>query len=287
MSIIKVGYLISYDYEFLKISLPRVYRFVNEIYLAVDADRKTWAGEKVTIADEFWTWIKEFDVERKITIYEDYFYVPELGPMECETRERNLLVKQMGKADWYVQIDSDEYFVDFESFAHRLEKYKPTGPTTISCKVATLFKEIPSGYLLIDESVTILQFATNNPFYDMARVNASENKLVQWNDLVLHQSWARSAPEILFKLNNWGHKNDFNTLSFYKLWDAIDENNYDCLRNFHPLEPKVWPNLILFPGNITDVLDSFKMKEIKEPEAEPIKKEKPFLSRLWKKIRSK
>ncbi|MDR6785974.1 hypothetical protein ABIE26_004557 [Pedobacter africanus] len=285
MSIIKVGFLVSYDYEFLRTSLPLVYDYVPEIFFAVDVERKTWAGKQFSISEGFWEWVKEIDTQNKITIYEDKFFIPELTAIECDTRERNLLGKQMGVADWYVQIDSDEYFVDFEGFVNKLKQYKPSMPTTVTCRVVTMFKKLESGYLLIDESMVSLNFATNNPVYDVARVNQSGNTIVDWDDLVLHQSWARSSTEILLKLKNWGHKDDFNTISFYNLWEAIDEYNYVYIRDFHPLQPIIWGSLFLEEGNIIAIRESLKLRIVRtRRESDPVKR-KPFLSRLWRRIK--
>jgi len=280
---IKVGYLISYDYEFVKTSLPRIYDAVPEIFFAVDSERKTWSGEDFTISDDFWAWVKAIDTDRKITIYEDKFYIPGLTPMECETRERNMLGKKMGSSDWYIQIDSDEYFVAFDKFIDKLKNYSSVEPVSIYCNVVTLFKQISSGYLLISESFETLSFATNNPVYDLARNNTSGNKHIHWQDLVLHQSWARSPEEIRLKLQNWGHKNDFNIESFYKLWDAVDEFNYYCLRDFHPLHPVTWVKLTFLKGTINEILNHPQLNEMVTI---PINRKKGFLSRMWKKIKS-
>lgn len=285
MSIIKVGCLISYDYEFLKISLPRIYDHVAEIFFAVDKDGLTWDGHPFEIDDEFWIWLKEFDTENKIIIYEDHFYIRELTPMECDTRERNLLCKKMGKADWYIQIDADEYFVDFGSFINKLNEYNTDVSTSIYCSVATLFKHAESGYFLIGDSSETLSIATNNPVYDLARNNESGNEHIHWKDLILHQSWARTSDEIQLKLNNWSHKNDFNTTSFYKLWDAIDEYNYHCLSNFHPLQPSAWPGLVFIQGTIPEILDSEELIKLKNPVEATVRK-KTLLSRLWKEIKA-
>lgn len=285
MTTIKAGYLISYDYEFVRTSLPRIYDFVDEIYFAVDVDGKTWSGASLEIDPQFWEWVEKFDKDQKITIYKDQFYLPELTPMECDTRERNLLGKRMGKADWYLQIDSDEYFVDFESFIKRLKAYQSEKPTSINCSVATLFKELPTGFLLIDDSFETLSFATNHPVYDMARNNSSGNEQINWDNLVLHQSWARTSTEIQQKLNNWSHKDDFNTKSFFALWNAIDEDNYDYLRNFHPLTKVTWPKLTLIKGTINEILNSEELRSFKTKKRPPVK-EKSFLSKLWKKLKS-
>lgn len=284
MSTIKIGYLISYDYEFVKNSLPGVYTYALEIILAVDADRRTWSGKDFVISEDFWEWIRAFDKDHKIRIYEDNFFIPDLSPIECETRERNLLAKEMGECDWYLQLDADEYFVDFETVWNKLKQFKPDMPTTVRCKLATLFKQTASGYLLIEGSVEPLNFATNNPVYDLARSNNSGNEYIYWDDLVLHQSWARSQEEIKLKLSNWGHRDDFNTNSFFKLWDAIDEFNYYCLSNFHPLTPDLWPRLKVVKGSIAEILKSPEARELGIVKA---KKRKPLLSRLWKEIRSR
>jgi len=286
MVIVKVGFLVSYDYEFIKLALPRVYDHVSEIFFAVDVEGVTWSGESFLIADEFWKWLKAFDIENKIAIYRDQFYVPGMSAMECETRERNMLAKQMGTADWYIQIDSDEYFIDFGFFVEKLRRLRPEGPTTVTCRVLTLFKELSEGFLFIDESEETLNFATNSPIYLVARNNAPEYTYIHWNDLVLHQSWARSADDIYKKLNNWGHKNDFNVTSFYKLWDAIDKDNYYVLHHFHPLNPVLWPKLGLLKGEIDDILDDEYIRDI-GLKRNLKKSRKSFFSRIWKKIRGR
>ena len=285
MSIIKVGCLVSYDYEFLKISLPRFYNYVDEIYFAVDINRRTWSGDQLTISDDFWGWVKSYDILNKITIYEDEFYLPELTPMECDTRERTLLNQRMGNSDWYIQIDSDEYFLDFKAFVDRLSQIKTAMPTSIYCSVLTLFKRLENGYLVIKDSNETLSFATNNPVYELARNNES-NVHIHWSDQVLHQSWARNPEEVLFKLNNWSHKNDFNVGSFYKLWDAMDEFNYYCVSNFHPLHPISWPGLILWNGSIDKILDSGGDTEILGARYTTSVKRKSLFSRLWREIKS-
>ncbi|MDR1090602.1 MAG: hypothetical protein LBL79_05955, partial [Prevotella sp.] len=72
---IKAGFLVSYDYESIKNSLPPVYDYADKIVLAVDKDGKTWSGNSFQIPDSFWQWIKEFDTQHKIEIYRESFYV--------------------------------------------------------------------------------------------------------------------------------------------------------------------------------------------------------------------
>ncbi len=283
MAIIKAGFLISYDYEFIKESLPRVYDYVDEIYFALDTDGLTWSGAPLHIADEFWQWLKRFDQQNKIQIYRESFYLPGLTPIQCETRARTLLNKRMGKADWYVQIDADEYFLDFKTVAEKLTQLKVDQPTTVCCGLVTLFKQVSGGFLLIKDAVETLSFATNNSEYELTRSN-SANVHLHWPDLVLHQSWARPSEDIWFKLNNWGHKHDFNVTSFYKLWNAIDEHNFYCLSNFHPLYPPTWPGLVFMIGGIKEILESENLNGVAMTRGDV--KRKSLLSRIWKEIKA-
>jgi hypothetical protein len=286
MKVIKVGILISYDYEFVKVLLPLIYNDIDEIYFAVDIDRLTWAGEKFEINEEFWNWIREFDSQSKIVIYQDQFYVSDLTPIQCDTRERTMLSKKMGECDWYIQIDSDEYFVDFKTFIQKLHTFEASGPTTVACKVATLFKEVNDGYLVVAESNEVLNFATNNPVYDAARNNDSGNVIELWDDLVLHQSWARTPDDIYLKLHNWSHKDDFPVESFYKLWNAVDKDNAYALCNFHPLVGSTWRKLRFLKGSIQEILLSESLSRINISNVIPPKK-KHLFSRLWKEIKGK
>jgi hypothetical protein len=118
----KIGVLVTYDFELLKNSLPYYYEYADTISLAIDSERKTWSGGKFDIPASFFLCIKEFDTKNKISIYEDVFFIPGLSTIACDSRERTLLGKFMGNGGWHIQIDSDEYFLDFPKFLAQLRK---------------------------------------------------------------------------------------------------------------------------------------------------------------------
>ena len=91
---IKVGYLVSYDYNMLLTSIKQLYDYVDGIFIAIDRDRKTWSGNNFELPQSFFDEIKLFDSKNKIEFYFDNFYISELLPIECETRERNMLLKK-------------------------------------------------------------------------------------------------------------------------------------------------------------------------------------------------
>jgi len=78
------------------------------------------------------------------------------------------------------------------------------------------------------------------------------------NSYIIHQSWARDEKEILKKINNWGHKNDFDTKNFFDIWKNLNENNCPSLQNFHPLNPTDWKSVKFVKAeNIEDNLILF------------------------------
>jgi len=247
---VKVGFLVSYDYEYLKFSIPQIYEDSDEIYLAIDRDFYTWSGSRYLIDPDFFQWLKEFDKLNKITIYREKFYLDGYTPLELETRERNMLGKYMGEGGWHLQIDSDEYFSDFKAFIvklRNLEKRYSKTKLTITARLITIFKITAGGFLLVQNSEGIFNVATNYPIYKLARAQNCE-KIVNSNVYVLHQNFSRSEDELQYKMKNWGHKNDFNVDSYFKLWKLIDEYNYKYVMNFHPLgRGSDWPSLILVP----------------------------------------
>lgn len=260
--LIKVGYLVSYDYKYIFNSLPTIYKDADQITLAIDKYRQTWSGYKFEIPDSFFEWIKEYDIDNKIKIYEDEFYKTDLTVMECDTRERNMLAVFMGKdTDWHVQIDSDEYFIDFGSFTNFLKTLDINKRTSISCDWITIFKCNNNEIFLIDNKEGFA-LATNYPEYEYARNTIKLDKHINTKYKVLHQSWGRSETELKQKLDNWSHANDFDTHSYFNLWKAINKHTYQYIHNFHPLIPKHWKNLEFIEADDIQIL----IEKIKETE---------------------
>lgn len=255
VSVIKVGFCVAYDWAYLKTSIPRVYPHADVIYLTLDKNRKTWSGVPFEFDEpSFRAMIAELDYQKKIHLYEDDFSLPNLTAMENDTRQRNLMAKEMGKGGWHIQVDSDEYFLDFEGFVEHLKKIipNPTGnekPVNVNVCWISLFKKINSGYLWVDFNTEIpenMSFATNRPEYLRARNSGHFSILSPF--YAVHETWARTEKDIWFKINNWGHSSDelidatFKK-SYFNFWKSLDETNYHSARDFHPAVPKTWPSL--------------------------------------------
>ncbi|WP_033960520.1 hypothetical protein [Psychroserpens jangbogonensis] len=251
MGKIQVGFLVSYDFNLLKNAIPRVYKDADTIFLAIDKNRMTWNGAPFTIDDSFFEWIKAFDTDGKIVIYEDDFYVPELSTMECEVRERKMLSDKMGIGNWLVQLDADEYFIDFKSFVdflkskkHLLKNPEKT-PVEVSPFLVNIYKKLEGGVLVVDKA-TKIRAATNYPDYKVGR--KTKHKTVYHNSLILHECLSRTREELEFKLDNWGHDVDINKKEFLEKWESVNETNYNTMQDFFYLEPSSWKNLKYLKG---------------------------------------
>lgn len=252
---IKVGYLVSYDYEMLLTSIKQLYDYVDRIYLAIDKDFKTWSGNDFEIPLSFFEEVKVFDKLKKIEFYFDYFYLPNLSPIECESRERNMLLKKLGKG-WKIQLDVDEYIYDFKTVSKYLNKYwyltvfPKFTPLVFRGKLVTLYREIPEGYLFIENNERF-SFITNQSHNNYTRNNYQiKNHFSNIN--VIHQSWARKENEIQQKIKNWGHRDDFDTNNYFEFWKKLNNNNFKDYRNIHPISPAVWDELHFLSSNSID-----------------------------------
>ncbi|SEG51141.1 hypothetical protein [Flavobacterium urumqiense] len=262
---IKVGYLISYDFELLFTSLKELYSYVDSVYLAIDVNRTTWSGNPFVIPETFFEKINRIDVKKKIHIYEDNFYIPNLTPLECDTRERNMLLKKMGKG-WLMQVDVDEYIYDFKYVSKYLNKYwyltifPKITPIIFRGKLVTLYKQISNGYLYIEDNESF-PFITNYPKYELVRSNSKiKNHFTNIN--VIHQSWARTEEEIKIKTTNWGHRDDFDTQEYFNFWKNLSSSNYLNFKNLHPIVPEIWQELHFLPSDsIDDFITKYKINK--------------------------
>lgn len=268
---IKAGFLIAYDYDFIFNSLPQIYTFVDEIVLAIDIDRKTWMGNDFQIEDDFFNKIRSIDADQKIKIYEDRFYVEGEKPMDLETRERNMLSNFMGDNCWKMQIDSDEYCLNFDKVITFLKKneflLKKTAPQINFLPIwITLFKQNEKGFFIIKPSTENFSMMFNRPEYKYARNSEGLDLKIDYK--VIHQSWARTEAEVLTKIKNWGHAHDFEVMNFFEKWKALNEDNFNEYVDFHPIYKGFWQSLEFVEAkNITELLvkltETTNVEEIK------------------------
>ena len=259
---IKVGFCVAYDWPLLAYSLPQVYGKASVICLSIDSERRSWA-KKIFEWDQnaFNELLRSIDVAGKILVYEDDFHLPELTPAQNEVRQRRLMSEKMGAGGWHIQLDCDEYFLNFAGFVEFLRKlpirkYK----FNVSCQLITLFKKVNNGFLYVypqqSKHYEFLQIASKVPCYEHGRRNGYFNVISDF--LIVHQSWARSDEEIWQKLSNWGHVDDFNVQRYFDFWANVNAENFGRFRDILPMHPPVWPSLCFLKSkDIAEVIAKF------------------------------
>jgi len=255
MKKIHVGFLLSYDYIKLKNSIPPVYADADRIFIAVDQLNRTWSGAQFEVDPAFYDWLKEIDTDNKITLYKDDFYVPHLSAIENDNRERHLLSVKMGIGNWLVQVDSDEYFLDFKKFVSDLRKHDhllddpEKNKVQFACFLINMFKYTDGGMLYVKVPTRGLM-ATTYPNYRVAR--NTRQRIIYTNNVLWHESLARTDKEIEFKLRNWGHNDEVNVDAFMDKWRSVNKSNYQSMRGFFYIQPEKWNELDFVEGNTID-----------------------------------
>lgn len=260
MKKIHVGFLLSYDYDKLITAIPLVYEYADKIFIAQDENFTTWNGNKFQVEDSFFSWLQEIDKDHKIEIYKDNFYIPTLNAIQNDTRERHLLSLKMGIGNWLIQIDSDEYFTNFENFVKELRKYDYflndpiNNQIQFSTFLINIYKKVEGGFLYIDKPTKCMT-ATNYPTYKVAR--NTRKRIIYTKHLLFHETLARDEKELEFKFNNWGHKDEINPY-FLDKWKSASRENYQTLSDLFYLEPHKWKKLNFVEGNtIYEAIQNF------------------------------
>ena len=239
MKKIHVGFLLSYDYDKLKKSIPPVYKEADAIFIAMDHKNRTWSGETFEVDPAFFEWLEAFDVDNKIQLYKDDFYDADLIGIENDNRERHMLSLKMGIGNWLVQIDSDEYFVDFANYVKDLRRFDSylDNPEKNNIQIAAYLINL---YKYTDNGVLFIKEPTRN----------TRKRIVYTQNILLHESIARDEAELVLKLDNWGHNIEVHDKeAFLEKWRTTNKSNYKKRENFFYIEPEKWKHLEFCEGN--------------------------------------
>jgi hypothetical protein len=266
--IIKVGFCVAYDWYLLKYSLPLIYEHADRICLSVDNERRSWSGVPYSWDEEgFRALIAEIDHKNKIEILEENYHLSELAPMANEVRQRNMIAEYFGPGGWHVQLDTDEFFLNFKGFIDHLQTITTSRPVNVVCPWITLYKQTKEGFFYVQpgrfNKIEFMQIATRLPAYEYGRRNGNFNIFTDF--AILHLSWARSEEEIWEKINNWGHRDDFDIASYFEKWKNLSVSNYQEYADFHYRIPQCWPTIGFIGAEDLESLIEVGGKEVKLP----------------------
>ena len=168
--------------------------------------------------------------------------------MENEVAERNALSFETREQNWIVSIDSDELLLKPRKFFRFLRRHPWTEEVCIEARWISAFKDVGKSLLVVaagaDGTLERFPIATRHrgAFVTGRRTGA---RSVLSPGVALHYSWARREDEVLQKLENWSHSRDFDVHKYFEFWRSVGADNYQEVRDFHPIWPKLWSRLVL------------------------------------------
>jgi hypothetical protein len=272
--IVKAGICVAYDWHLLKQSLPSLYNHLDAICLSVDKERKSWNGNPFELDwAAFTSFVQTIDKDHKIEVLEESFSSKARTPIQNECYQRNRMAQKLGKADWIVQFDTDEIFIDPGTFMAFLGKYQHSKrPLNIHGKWINLIKQTATGFIY---SVTQTPpLATNVPVYEYGRTNGHFN--IYTDTFLAHITWARPEEEVYFKLKNWGHSHEFNGMSFFKIWQALDDFNWRYIKDFHPMNKGSIPQL-----HFQEAIDISSLVQVFDGRSHQLSTKERWLNNIW------
>ncbi len=253
--------LISYDYAYLLVSLPHYIREVEEVILGLDRFRRTWSGNSFSVPDQFFEDLEMIDTDKKIRIVEDDFYCPDLSPIENDTRERNFLSTCVKPGNWIISIDADEIATDVSLLKRFLSNLSDTN-VMVTAPALLIFKQLSDSVLvarcMANAEAGFFPVATRAvDSFVLARVTRQPQ--LKCPMTLIHYSWGRSENDLYMKLKNWGHTNDFDVDSYFARWKELDGVNYELWKDFHPVNPHNWTNLVKINNNELAFVDALAL----------------------------
>jgi hypothetical protein len=232
---------LAYDYRLAFDAIGAYYSIADEIILGMDKDRISWSGKPYTIdEDELRKFLTASDADRKITFVEENFHALE-KPLENDRLERTLLGERCKPGNWVLQIDSDEIIMNAADFRTWLLTTNPNG--CVWLPLLNIFKRFDNRCLAIHPPMEWAAVGTmTRGHYKSGRDTLEPSIHAPY--CLLHFTGARTPQEMRQKLTNWGHSKDFDTDAFFRFWDSLSLENYKQFKNFHPMHPHLWPELI-------------------------------------------
>ena len=233
----------AYDFRYSYESIKNYYDIADEIFIGIDKDRISWAGNKFDFdMAEFQSFINDIDTDKKIKIIQENFHQHPI-PVQNDTAEKNHLSSLCKNGNWILQIESDEYMFNKEEFMKWLPNADPN--YGIKAQWVTVYKSFGDKILVANDSGGQVAVGTKlkSQYYQCrdVRQEAHMSPLK-----LLHYSWGRTRHELSTKFKNWGHAGSFDAEKYLDMWDKITLDNYMNFKDLHPIDPHGWPNLILF-----------------------------------------
>ena len=244
------AYILAADPACIEASVLSYYDAVDQIIVSYDENGLGLTGVPINV-DQCLRRLRAIDKAGKCSYRPGHFARREFfdRPMENETYQRRVALEQAGeKADWVLQVDTDEVLADPEMFLAQLRAADSAGAGALAYPARNLYQSAGGGrYLeqcLRDGSVAAalpgpVAIKPGTPLRQARRCEDTKHWFVHYSfehfqgampnmdhvDAVInpdqsiwHFSWVRSPTEMRTKLATWSHSADRDWSREYRRW---------------------------------------------------------------------
>ncbi len=268
------AYVLAADPTWLELSVGVYYDRVEEIVVSYDSSGKGWTGAPIPV-EECLSRLRALDHKGKMRFEGGCYSSPKADPMLNDTLQRNAALASAGKgADWVLQLDTDEWLPNPETFYAAIERADDLGLSGLEWPMRVLYRRIRNGALEVCSSQKKDHFEyiapvavragtplvhsrrSERPFL-RALVHGDHESIQLRNkpsaievresllaapDAIVHNSWARSPSDLRRKLASWSHSSWRAWLYYATRWLPA-KWTWRWMRNLHPFFGGVWPAL--------------------------------------------
>ena len=273
------AYVLPGDPVWLARTLRQYYPLVSRIVVPVPRDGLSWTGRPLPVEDTLAV-IRENDPRGIVETIDGAWSNPD-RPRDAGTAQRQAAVDALGDSvAWVLQIDNDEYLPRPERLSDAIDAAQSVGAHAVEWPMRVLYRrtrravyEVVSedgrptydypGPVLVragarltearrSEGRVLRLVVTGDDRSLQVTRPAGENEtlmeLLQPEDAILHNSWARAPQDVWRKVTSSGHARDYGLVRYYvtRWWPA--PALWRVQRDLHPFSGGLWPALARRPN---------------------------------------
>lgn len=267
------AYVCAADPTWIRSTVARYYDYLDVLVVSVSATGAGWTGAPVA-AEECLAALREIDHRGILRVVRGE-WVDHRHPLAADTAQRQDSLDAMShEVDWVLQLDTDELLLDPAALVAAIERADEAGIEAVAWPMLVLYRRLLGGRCLevtgpagearyeypgpvavragtrLSEArrtkgsllrAVVVGDRTSAQILEEPAVGEVRDDIVRPDQVIVHNSWARSPRSIWSKIRSWGHGGSKRILAYYFLVWLPAPVTWRVLRRFHPEYPSFWP----------------------------------------------
>ncbi|MGH7902281.1 MAG: hypothetical protein ACRENZ_11150, partial [Thermodesulfobacteriota bacterium] len=270
------AYILAAESTWIEASVLSYYYIVDTLVVSYDKNGRGWTGAKIDV-EECLDRLRVIDRDKKMLFRPGEYARCDYEPMENETYQRQCAIDDASKGvDWVLQIDTDEVLPNPNRLVDILKYAELRNIPAVEWPMRVLFRRLSDGRFLEvcaeDGSdrfeypgpiavrpgvklvyarrtdsrflVPIVMGDKSSPEIRWPKkINEYREELLNSEDVIVHNSWARSPADLRCKIAAWGHNQGLRSWLYYYFFWLPAPYSWKYLHDFHPFIRGLWPAL--------------------------------------------